>query len=456
MRTQWKRCRLDAVLQALPLLILWSAVAIPSYCNAQAQDDENLAARLQVTYNWQKHPDFRAAYSGPNSIISSSEKMYTFSTTAFLGFRPWQSGELYFNPELVQGVPFSSDLVGLGGFTNGEITRASGTTPTIYRQRLYLRQTWNQGGGSEHVASGLNQLAGTMDKNRFVLTVGNFSTLDVFDPNTYAKDPRTQFMNWGNWTYAAYDYAADARGFGWGFAGEWIYNEWVLRFGRMSGPKEPNMLPVDLALGKHYGDQVEIEHSHLLGNQPGKVRVLAWRNRARLASFRDALSWLNSHPGQYSNPTALFESRNTEKIKYGLGVNVEQAIGENAGFFLRAMNTDGRTETYAFTEVDGSLSAGFSIKGTSWGRSEDTVGLSQMRNTLSADRRRFLEAGGISFFIGDAALRYRPETIFEGYYSFSAAKGVWLTADYQRIQNPAYNADRGPISVLALRAHAEF
>jgi carbohydrate-selective porin OprB len=91
-----------------------------------------------------------------------------------------------------------------------------------------------------------------------------------------------------------------------------------------------------------------------------------------------------------------------------------------------------------------------------WGRAEDTLGLSLARNTISEGRRRFLEAGGISFFIGDGALHYRPETIFEGYYSLKAGNAIWLTADYQRIQNPAYNADRGPMNVYAFRFHAEF
>jgi high affinity Mn2+ porin len=436
-------------------VIILSGVVMPPLCHAEAAEVEDTTARMQVTYNWQKHPAYRAAYSGPNSIIAGSEKMYTFTADAYLGFRPWQGGEIYLTPEVSQGVPFSTNLIGLGGFTNGEITRAAGPNPTLYRQKLFLRQTWNNGGGTEHVESGLNQLAGAVDKNRFVLTVGNFSTLDVFDPNTYAKDPRTQFMNWGNWTYAAYDYAADARGFGWGFAAEWYQDDWVLRFGRMSGPQEPNMLPVDLALGSHYGDQLEIEHAHMLNERPGKIRVLGWRNRAKLASFNDALAWLNAHPGQYTGPDALYAVRNTEKIKYGLGINIEQEISDSTGFFLRAMQTDGRTETYAFTEVDGSLSTGFLIKGGSWGRNEDAIGLSLMRNTLSDERRRFLEAGGISFFIGDGALSYRSEAIFEGYYSLNIGKGVWLTADYQRIQNPAFNADRGPIDVYAIRFHTE-
>ena len=161
---------------------------------AQVAETEDTTARYQLTYNWQHHNAFKAAYSGANSLSSQSEHMYTFSTTAHWGFRPWQDGELYFNPEVVSGVPFSGALIGLGGFTNGEITRAGGSKPKLYRQRLFVRQTWNQGGGQEQIEPDFNQLAGLVDKNRFVLTAGNFSTLDVFDDNAYAKDPRTQFM----------------------------------------------------------------------------------------------------------------------------------------------------------------------------------------------------------------------------------------------------------------------
>ena len=446
---------LGAAFSPFGLAVILLGFAMPSWCLADTSDVEDTTARYQLTYNWQRHPAYQAAYTGPNSLIAGHETMYTFTTDAFLGFRPWKDGEVYLTPEISQGVPFSNNLVGLGGFTNGEITRAAGPNPTLYRQKLFLRQTWNNGGGTEHVEGGQNQLAGWRDKNRVVLTAGNFSILDVFDPNTYAKDPRTQFMNWGNWTYAAYDYAADARGFGWGFTTEWYQDDWVLRFGRMTGPRNPNDLPIDYAIGKHYGDQLEIEHEHTLYGRPGAVRVMGWRNRAVLASFNDALAWLNTHPGQYTGPDALVAVRNGEKIKYGVGINIEQEMSDSTGFFLRTMKADGRTETYAFTEVDASFSSGFLIKGGNWGRSEDSVGLSVMRNMLSTDRRRFLEAGGISYFIGDGKLNYRPEDIFEGFYSFSLGKDCWLTADYQRIQNPAYNADRGPIDVYALRFHLE-
>ncbi|MBS1190625.1 MAG: Carbohydrate-selective porin OprB [Rhodocyclaceae bacterium] len=420
---------------------------------AQPEDHEDWTARFQTTYAWQKKPAMHARYSGQNSLDAGKEQSYTATATAYLGFRSWQGGELYLNPEVTQGVPFSG-LSGSAGFTNGELTRTAGTNPKPYRQRLFLRQTWGLGGGDEKIEADLNQMAGTVDKNRIVLTVGNFSTLDVFDENAYAKDPRVHFMNAGFMAPLSYDYAADARGFGWGFAAEWYQDDWAFRFGRMTGPKEPNMLPIDYRIGKHYGDQVEVEHSHTLAGQPGKVRLLGWRNRANLASFKDALDYLNAYPA--ADRQAIFAVRNDEKIKYGVGINVEQAITDNLGFFLRAMKADGRTETYAFTETDGSLGTGFALKGAAWGRARDTVGIGYLRNTISKDRRRYLEAGGISFFIGDGALRYRPEQVVETYYSLNVWKAVFLTADYQRMGNPAYNADRGPANFFAMRFHAEF
>jgi carbohydrate-selective porin OprB len=443
------------------LIILVGSICISPLCQADTAntpdpaDTDVLSAHFQTTYNWQYHPAFSAPHTGPNSLTTGPDNMYTFTATAMLGVRPWTNGEFFYNTEMVEGVPFTGSLVGLGGYTNGEITRAGGTSPSEYRQRLFLRQTWNNGGGSDHVDDVANQFAGFIDKNRFVLTAGNFAIQDVFDPNIYNKDPRTQFMNWGHWTYAAYDYAADARGYGWGATAEWYVNEWAFRIGRMTGPITPNVLPVDFKLDQHYGDQIEIEHSHTLDARPGKIRVLAYHNRAVLASFNDALNWLKAHPGQYTGPEALVAVENTERDKYGIGVNIEQEVSDNTGFFLRAMVTDGHTETWAFTEVDDSLSTGLALKGNLWQRNEDSAGVSFLQNYLSADRRRFLEAGGISYFIGDGALNYRPETIFEGYYSINLFKGGWLSPDYQFIMNPAFNADRGPVHVFAFRLHAE-
>lgn len=429
---------------------------LPGLSRADAFETEDTSARFQVTYNEQHHPGFRQARASSTrnwSLTSGQDRMFTLTATPHLGMRLWTGGEIYINVEEAAGTPFTDNLVGLGGFTNGEITRAAGRHPKAYLQRLFVRQTWGQGGGVEKIESDLNQMASLVDKNRVVLTVGNFSILDVFDDNAYAKDPRTQFMNWSNWTYAAYDYAADSRGYGWGAAMAWHQDDWVFRYGRMTTPKEPNGLPIDFSFFKHYGDQVELEHGHLLGGQPGKVRVLGWRNRAVMARFSDALSYYQTKP---ADRQAILYVRNTERIKYGLGVNVDQALSTNVGAFLRAMRADGKTETLAFTEVDASASTGIVFNGAIWRRPQDSFGLALSRNYLSKDRREYLESGAISFFIGDGYLNYKPEAILETFYSLGILKGTWITADYQRIQNPAYNADRGPVNVYALRLHLEF
>jgi hypothetical protein len=425
----------------------------------QMEPQETWNAHYQTTYVAQRHPTFSAAYTGPNSLTPAADKTYTFTATAFLGMRPWRDGELYLNTELVQGQPFTGNLVGLGTGPNGEITRTSGASLKGYFPRFFLRQTWNFGGETQQFESAANQLAGTADANRFVLTVGKFSALDIFDNNAYAKDPRTQFMNAANMGHAAYDYASDARGYSWGIAGEWYQGDWAFRAGRVSGPLEPNGPFADYRILEHYGDQAEIEHAHTLNGQPGKLRVLTWRNQAHLASFSDALAYGNSVnwvPDAANGRQYIFNARQSHQVKYGIGLNIEQAISDSSGMFLRAMWSDGGSETHAFTEVDRSFATGVAIKGNHWRRAEDTVGLALMVNGISAERRRYLEAGGISFFIGDGFLNYRPESIIETYYSYSMGKASSLTLDYQRITNPAYNADRGPVNILGLRVHLEY
>ncbi len=434
----------------------WLAICVLMTPQARAETPhETHSAQYQATWNWQWHPGFNSAAQSRNSLGSEAARMYTLSLTAHWGMRVWQGGEIYLNPEIASGVPFHPGLVGLGGFTNGEITRSGGSTPKLYRQRLFVRHTWNQGGGTEQLDADINQMAGMVDRNRTVLTVGNFSLLDVFDDNSYAKDPRTQFMNWGSWTYAAWDYAADARGFGWGAVVEIIRDDWALRFGRMTVPREPNGLSIDTRVLRHYGDQIEIERTvELIPDLPGKLRLLAYRNKGVLAGFDDARNALLDNPS--ADPQTLPVVRHGPRIKHGVGVNIEQATGRGLGVFFRGMRSDGRSETQAFTEVDQSLATGLTADGVRWNRAGDSAGIALMSNSLSAQRRRYLEAGGLSFFIGDGKIDFRPEMILEAFYSWNVRRGVWLTSGYQHIRNPAYNAMRGPVDVIALRVHTRF
>ena len=427
------------------------ALALTIAASAHGEPFEATQARFQATYVWQVKPAFGAAYSGPHSLSTDHERSYSFTATAALGMRPWKDAEVYFDPELASGLPLSN-LTGLGGFTNGEIARTSGRDLKAYRARLFLRQTWGLGGGTQQIESDQNQMAGLVDKRRVVATAGNFSALDLFDNNAYSHDPRRQFLNWSLMTHGAYDYAADARGYSWGAALEYFADPWVFRVGRFIEPRESNGLRLDPRIMRHYGDQVEIEHGHTLFAQPGRVRVLAYRNRAVMGSFREALA----QAALTGATPDLAVTRTHERVKYGLGVNLEQALTDAIGLFARASWNNGQTETFAFTEIDRSVSAGLSVKGLAWQRPLDNVGIAIARNGLSGAHRDYLAAGGLGFFLGDGRLNYRPETIAEAYYGFSLGSRVRLSLDYQRIHHPGYNADRGPVSIASVRLHTEF
>ena len=412
----------------------------------------------QTTYINQRYNNFTSSYSGENSLSSSKSMSYTWSGTLFLGARLAPNTDIYFNPEVVSGVPFS-DLVGLGGFSNGEATKAAGLNAKFYSARAFLRQTINQEGDKVVLENEANQITQTVSSNRVVFTAGQFSTLDIFDDSRYAKDPRIQFMNWGNMTYLAYDYAADARGYSTGLAGEWYLSNWVMRASRMLAPKSPNGRDLNWQIFNTYGDQIEVERQHNIADLPGKVSVLAYRNRMILARFQDATNYVIANNAQGTQ--AINNVRTNYQYKTGVGINGEQALTKDLGIYGRAFTSDGHTETMSFTEADNSISVGMGLNGTSWSRPKDTVGISMMQNGLSSYRKNYLQSGGVSYFIGDYAgpgqtISYRPERIGEVYYNATVIKNVLAGLNFQHINNPAYNAARGPMNILSFRIHAEF
>jgi len=412
----------------------------------------------QTTYINQRYNNFTSSYSGQNSMSSLKSMSYTWSGTLFFGARIAPDTDIYFNPEVISGVPFSG-LTGLGGFSNGEATKANGAQAKFYSARAFLRQTFNQEGDKVVLENEANQITQTVSSNRVVITAGQFSTLDIFDDSRYAKDPRIQFMNWGNMTYLAYDYAADARGYSTGLAGEWYLDNWVLRASRMLAPKNPNGRDLNWQIFNAYGDQVEVERQHSIGDLPGKVSVLAYRNKMILARFDDATNYVIANNAQGTQ--AINNVRTNYQYKTGIGINGEQAITKDLGIYARAFTSDGHTETMSFTEADNSLSVGLGMNGTSWSRPKDSVGISMMQNGLSSYRRNYLQSGGVSYFIGDYAgpsqtISYRPERIAEVYYNATVIKNVLAGLNYQHINNPAYNSARGPVNILSFRIHAEF
>ncbi len=454
---------------ALPLAIALFQPAGPA--RAQDSDEERYSLHWQATEIWQKKYSFPAAYTNlngtPNSLVPQEERTWTTTATMFLGLKPWNGGEIYFVPEMISELPLSG-LQGLAGaIQNGELEKNGLRQPTFYRSRLYFRQTWGLGGESEKVDAGQMQLAKSQDSRRFVLTAGNLSIIDMFDKNAYAGDVRQQFLSMNFLTYSAYDFAADARGYSWGVAGEYYYDAWAFRAGRFLAPRDPNQLQLNYSIFNSYGDQVEAEHKHSLAGQPGKLRLLVYRNHEAMGRWDDAVSAFNADPtrnattctnfnygsGNAGAPDLCWARKMNTKV--GVGASLEQSISDDAGIFLRAMKSDGKTEVDSFVSADSSFSAGAIMTGKRWGRAGDSAGIGFAQNWISSAHVNYLNMGGIDGFIGDGKINYRPERTFEVYYNFKANKWAWLTLDFQRIANPAYNADRGPVTIGGFRLHFE-
>ena len=415
---------------------------------AFADDASVFEAHAQATYVRQLKPSMSSPYGTGQSLRGEREWSYTFTSTLFLGARAGET-ELYFNPEFVQGDPLSS-LHGLGGFTNGEAQRSAGPSLRGYRARLFARHTWNLGGQWEEQASEQNQLKTRYAAERVVLTVGNLSVLDVFDALDYSRDARTQFMNWASLTYGAWDYPADARGYTWGAALEYVRPEWQARIGRFLVPIESNGLRLDTTFMKRYGDVAEFEMPFKIAGHPAIARALAFRNRVTAGSFDDASALAASAGG--TPDVALVRTGST---KQGAGFSTQMELSENVGAYVRAGWGDGRTETFMFTEIDRSLAAGVLAKGGMWSRADDKAGLAAYINGLSRSHRDYLARGGQGFFLGDERLNYGTERILEAFYSLGFGKSLSFSLGYQRIRNPGYNRDRGPADVYGMRLHAE-
>ena len=423
---------------------LW-AVLLPAWSAALAQSDPAFEVHAQATYVRQQKPAFDAAYSGTNSLQPQREKGYTFTSTIFLAARAGDT-EFYFNPEFVSGVPLS-DLHGLGGMTNGENQRGTGSEIGGYRARAFVRHTWNLGGAFEEQASGQNQVKTRYAAERIVLTAGNVSALDIFDVMDYSRDARTQFLNWVSLTYGAWDFPADARGYTWGAALEYISPRWQARVGRFLVPVESNGLRLDHHWREHYGDAAEFEIPYNLAGHNAVARALVFRNRLNAGAYDDAIA--------AASPPDVSLVRRTQ-TKKGFGLSAQVAVTDAVGAYIRAGWSDGRTEEFMFTEVDRSLAIGTLLKGGGWTRPDDKLGFAVYVNGLSRPHRDYLAKGGLGFFIGDGQLNYGTERILETFYSLGFTKALSVSLDYQRIANPGYNRDRGPVDVLALRLHAEF
>lgn len=409
---------------------------------------DRFAFHGQTTFTWQYGLPFHAPYRGTNSL-SPNHARQTWDTTLYVGAKLWEGAEFWINPEIDQGFGLSNTF-GVAAFPSAESYKVGSDYPYARLTRYFVRQTVNLGEVTETVAGGPNQFAGKQSADRVVITTGKLSVGDIFDVNRYAHDPRVDFLNWGMVDISTFDYAADAWAFTYGGALEWYTGQWTLRAGLFDLPATPNSTNLDPTFNQF---QVvgEIERRYNAWGQPGKIMVTGFVNRARLGRFDDAVRL-----GLLTGTTPSTEAVRRYTSKTGVSANLEQQLTADIGLFARAGLSSPNLETNAFTDADRSLAAGLSLSGRLWGRVDDTFGLAGLVHNISATRIAYLDAGGLTAIIGDGRLPHPgSERVLEAYYSLPVYS--WrLTADYQYIANPAYNSDRGPVSIVATRLHTQF
>jgi high affinity Mn2+ porin len=250
-------------------------------------------------------------------------------------------------------------------------------------------------------------------------------------------------------------------------------SKWSLRYGFFQMPRDKNgftaddqvlMWPrrgTDGPIWRSWAMMAELERRYRINAHPGAIRLLSWLDDADFASYKLATALLLANPpdltniGQGSGVT-IPDSARAFHHKYGFGLNWEQEVSKNVGLFSRLGWTEGHYDTWTFTDVDWMASLGVSLKGEGWHRPGDTWGLACILSGASRDNQQFLKAGGTDMLDGDGTLNYHPEQVLETYYDFKIWKTVQAALDYQYVKNPAFNRDRGPVSVFGVRLHWEY
>jgi len=418
--------------------------------------DKHSTNHFQLTVVNQVHDEFPSKYSGKNSLKPIAESALSITSTFYTGRTLWKNGAIYFNPELSGGKGVSSTL-GIAGFPNGETFRIGNPVPVVYIARLYIQHRFNfDPSYKEQLNDDLNQIQQTVSKHRLLITCGKILLPDYFDNNKVSHDPRDDFFNWALMNNGAWDYPANTRGYTEGLVFEYYRYNWTLRGAAALISSTVNGPEMDRNFRKGHGFVMELHHKYTLFKKafPGNIRLLLFYNRTKASDYLDVVN--NFRRTDDSSVLNVYNSNRYNGTKYGFGINLDQQIGKYSFVFSRIGWNDGRTATWEFTEIDQTITAGFRIYGSKWKRAADNIGIAGIMNGISKGHRTYLASGGYGFMLGDGRLRYGLEKIIEVFYQAKINSFLYLTFNYQFVNNPAYNKDRGPVHLFALRAHAHF
>jgi high affinity Mn2+ porin len=413
----------------------------------------------QYTFIEQQQSALHSPYAGRLSLRPQGDRQPTHTLGLYTGWAPLEWGQLYFDTEKFMGAGVSG-ATGLGGLTNGDVVRqgVAGLRKQFYIARLFARLMLPLAPPTSTVTRAQDQLPGTEAATRLELKAGRLAVSDDFDRNRYAASTRTQFLNWSLWDNTAWDYAANTRGFTDGVMIGYISPAWSLKYGMYRMPIVANGQTLE-TLSRARGENLELTLSAWPSGTV--VRLLAYRNTARLGDYAEALAIAAARG---TVPDVAADDREG-RHKYGFGVNAEQPLADEGetGLFVRLGWNDGKTEDFVFTEVDRVASFGGQLSGIHWHRAADRFGAAYVVEGLSAVHREYLAAGGSGFLLGDGRLDYAHEQILESYYRaqwscapFGQTLKAQIGPDIQYIRNPGFNRARGPVSFYALRVHLEY
>jgi high affinity Mn2+ porin len=407
----------------------------------------------QMNFIFQTNPSFSAEYSGPHSFEARHNTATGRVITLYTGVQIGHSTEILADAEEAAGLGLSSAL-GLGGFTDLDAVRDPTLTGVPYLARIMVHQVFAIGHDKDEAARGPLSTFSELPKRRLEIRVGKFGITDFFDTNSVGGDSHLQFLNWTVDQNGAYDFTADPRGYTWGVLAEYQCSAWGLRsaLALLEGPQNGGPLVWNLRQANTSDTEFEW-HRGLLGKKPGIVRFLGWVNHGNMGVYQYAIDQylagktpvpdISAHPLQVT-------------AKYGFGVNFEQSITPNITAYGRLGWNNGKTESWSFTEVDQTVSAGAGVAGSLWKRGNDRAGAAFVSNAISSVHARYLALGGLGFVLGDGGLKYGRENLFETYYTAHIWRGLYFGPDLQYIVNPGYNQARGPVLVPSIRTHIEF
>ena len=406
----------------------------------------------QANFIFQTHLDFPALYSGTHSLSPRYEKATSRVLTLYTGLRVNDSNEFIVDIEEAGGSALSLGF-GVAGDTNLDIVRNPLLSKAPYLGRGMFHHVFALSKDKVENQRNAFSLFDELPRRRLEFRIGKFSMPDFFDINSVGSDTHLQFSNWTIDNNGAWDYAADTRGYTVGAVLDFEDRNWGFRFGEGLMPKVANGIDLVWKPWQAHAENFEYElRRGLITKRSGVIRVLAYTNAANMGIYRNQVAKAaeaGTTPDIADHPWHITR-------KYGFGLNIEQNLSSHLTAFARTGWDNGKTESFAFTEVDQTVTTGLGASGAWWHRKQDRAGLAFVTNAIKKDHQNYLAAGGLGFLLGDGHLNYGRENILESYYTVHVWRGVYLAPGVQRVNNPGYNRDRGPVVVPSFRAHVEF